>query len=89
MILRHKSILQGRGCSLFIGLIVLVTMTTPVSRHVKDKNNIFTARGEDMIFLEKEQSSYFISIYIIKDSVHYARLRFQILHTCVSTNGYT
>ena len=31
-------------------LIMLVTMATPISLHVKDKNNIFTARNEDMIF---------------------------------------
>ena len=31
-------------------LIMLVTMATPMSSHVKDKNNIFTARDEDMIF---------------------------------------
>ena len=31
-------------------LIILVTMATPISLHVKDKNNIFTARNEDMIF---------------------------------------
>ena len=31
-------------------LIMLVTMATPISSHVKDKNSIFTARGEDMIF---------------------------------------
>ena len=35
----------------FYQLIVLVTMTTPISSHVKDKNDMFTARGEDMIFL--------------------------------------
>ena len=29
---------------------MLVTMTTPISSHVKDKNNILTARDEDMIF---------------------------------------
>ena len=34
----------------FCWLIVLVTMTTPISSHVKDKNDMFTARGEDMIF---------------------------------------
>ena len=34
----------------FYWLIVLVTMTTPISSHVKDKNDMFTARGEDMIF---------------------------------------
>ena len=32
----------------FYWLIVLVTMTTPISSHVKDKNDMFTARGEDM-----------------------------------------
>ena len=37
----------------FYWLIVLVTMTTPISSHVKDKNDMFTARGEDMIFLVK------------------------------------
>ena len=29
---------------------MLVAMATPVSLHVKDKNSIFTARDEDMIF---------------------------------------
>ena len=41
-------------------------MATPISSHVKDKNGIFTARDEDMIFKQKEKSWYFISIYIIK-----------------------
>ena len=31
-------------------VIILVTMATPISSHVKDKNSIFTARDEDMIF---------------------------------------
>ena len=31
-------------------LIMLVTTATPISSHVKDKNSIFTARDEDMIF---------------------------------------
>ena len=31
-------------------LIMLVTMATPISSHVKDENSIFTARDEDMIF---------------------------------------
>ena len=43
-----------------------VTMATPISSHVKDKNSIFTARDEDMIFQKKEKSWYFISIYTIK-----------------------
>ena len=34
----------------FYWLIVFVTMTTAISSHVKDKNDTFTARGEDMIF---------------------------------------
>ena len=32
-------------------LIMLVTMATPISSHEKDKNSIFTARGEDMTFM--------------------------------------
>ena len=31
-------------------VIILVTMATPISSHVKDKNSIFTACVEDMIF---------------------------------------
>ena len=31
-------------------LIMLVTMATPISSHVKDKNSIFTARNENMTF---------------------------------------
>ena len=31
-------------------LIMLITMATPISSHVKDKNGIFTARDEEMIF---------------------------------------
>ena len=34
----------------FYWVIVLVTMTTPISSHMKDKNDMFTARSEDMIF---------------------------------------
>ena len=30
-------------------LIMLVTMATPMSSHVKDKNSIFSARDEDRI----------------------------------------
>ena len=37
-------------------LIVLVTTTTSISPHVKDKNSIFTARDEDMIFLVTNES---------------------------------
>ena len=29
---------------------MLVTMATPISSRVKDKNGIFTARDKDMIF---------------------------------------
>ena len=32
-------------------LIMSVTMTTSISSHVKDKNNIFTTHDEDIIFL--------------------------------------
>ena len=32
-------------------VIILVTMATPISSHVKDKNSTFTACDEDMIFV--------------------------------------
>ena len=32
-------------------VITLVALATPISSHVKDKNSIFTACDEDMIFL--------------------------------------
>ena len=32
---------------------MVVTMATPISSHVKDKNSIFTECDEDMIFLVK------------------------------------
>ena len=35
-------------------LIMLVTMATPASSRVKDKNSIFTARDEDMIFSKRK-----------------------------------
>ena len=42
-------------------------MATPISSHVKDKNSIFTARDEDMIFLVKEKILVFHQYcYIIK-----------------------
>ena len=31
-------------------VIILVTMATPISSHVKDKNSMFTSCNEDMIF---------------------------------------
>ena len=31
-------------------VIMLVTMATPISSHVKDKNSTFTACDKDMIF---------------------------------------
>ena len=31
-------------------MIMLVTMATPISSHVKDKNRTFTACDEEMIF---------------------------------------
>ena len=46
-----------KGKFAFYWLIVLVIMMTPISSHVKDKNNIFTARGEDVKFWRKENPS--------------------------------
>ena len=34
---------------------MLVTVVTPISSHVKDKNSIFTVHDEYMIFLAKEK----------------------------------
>ena len=34
--------------------VMLVTMATPIFSPVKDKNSIFTARDEDMIFSERK-----------------------------------
>ena len=34
-------------------VIILVTMATPISSHVKDKNSTFTACDEDMIFSKR------------------------------------
>ena len=38
-------------------MLVMVTMATPVSSHVKDKTIIFTASGKDMIFSERRTSA--------------------------------
>ena len=35
-------------------VIILVAMATPASSHVKDKNSIFTACNEDMIFFYRK-----------------------------------
>ena len=48
---------------------MLVTMATPISSHVKDKNSIFTARDEDMIFLVKGKILVFHQYLYNKD--HY------------------
>ena len=37
----------------FYWLIVFVTMTTPLFSHAKDKNDMFTARGEKYDFFVK------------------------------------
>ena len=41
---------------------MLVTMATPISSHVKDKNSTFTAHDEDMIFLSKG-NPYILYVY--------------------------
>ena len=42
--------LHKTSCNSYNWLIILVTMATPISSHVKGKNSIFTACDEDMIF---------------------------------------
>ena len=49
--------------------IMLVTMATPISSHVEDKNSIYTARDEDMIFLVKGKILVFHQYLYNKD--HY------------------
>ena len=43
---------------------MLVTMATPISSHVKDKNSIFTALDEDMTFLVKGKKILVFHQYI-------------------------
>ena len=43
---------------------MLVTMATPISSHVKDKNSIFTARDEDMIFQEIKGNIFVFHQYL-------------------------
>ena len=49
---------------------MLVTMATPISSHVKDKNGIFTAHDEDMIFLVKGNILVFHQYLYNKYSLH-------------------
>ena len=48
--IKAQKYLKMKRKLVFYWVIVLVTMTTPISSHVKDKNDMFTACGEDMIF---------------------------------------
>ena len=59
-------------------LIMLVTMATPISSHVKDKNSIFTARDEDMFFLVKGK-------ILVFHQYLYNKVRFQgsLLRVCL------
>ena len=53
---------------------MLVTMATPISSHMKDKNStsIFTARDEDMIFLVKGKILVFHQYLYNKVNYHNA-----------------
>ena len=44
-----------KGKLAFYRLIVFVNMTTPIFSHVKDKNYVFIARGDDMIFSQERK----------------------------------
>ena len=50
--------------------MMLVTMATPRTSHVKGKNSIFTARDEDMIFLVKGKILVFHQ-YLYSNKVYY------------------
>ena len=43
---------------------MLVTMATPISSHVKDKNSIFTAHDENYDFFSKRKDPAFSSVSI-------------------------
>ena len=47
---------------------MLVTMATPISSHVKDKNSVFTARDEDMILFRKGKVLVFHQYLYNKDT---------------------
>ena len=66
----------------FYWLIAFVSVTTSIFSHVKDKNDMFTARGEDMIFQLKGKSWYFISIYIIIEDITWPRGDTKFLFEC-------
>ena len=51
---------------------MLLTMVTPISSQVKDKNSIFTARDEDMIFLVKGKILVFHQYLYNKVNYHNA-----------------
>ena len=46
----HVSKYFLRNYVTIVMVIILVTVATPISSHVKDKNGIVTACNEDMIF---------------------------------------
>ena len=50
---------------------MLVTIATPISSQVKDKNSIFTARDEDMIFLVKGKILVFHQYLYNKVQLYY------------------
>ena len=51
--------------------IIPVTMATPTSSHVKDKNSIFTARDEDKFFSVKGRNRVFHQyLYSIFTLIH-------------------
>ena len=54
-----------------------VTMATPISSHVKDKNSMFTARDEDMIFSKRKKSWYFTGVYIINRGYYTVPRRYE------------
>ena len=62
----------------FYWLIVFVTMTIPIFSHVKDKNEMFNARREDMILNEGRAVWSEIIRVISKSNKRAARVRFEV-----------
>ena len=54
--IKAQKYLTMEGKLAFYWLVVLVTITTPIFSHVKDKNDMFTVCGEDMISSQEGKS---------------------------------
>ena len=61
---------RARSSIVTVWVIMLVTMATPISSHVKDKNSIFTARGEHNFLVQGEILVFHQYLYNKKQLFH-------------------